>query len=333
MGSSRASTPAGRRRTARRTAAGKAPARRASAPKRSAAAKRPASAKRPARKTAPKARKAPPRPKPKAKRKPAAPRTLAARVTRILAIGLVLAAALAAGYMLWFRNSSFVAVEKVSITGMSGPERAAVEDALRRSAREMTTLNVDDAALDAAVAGFPTVVGVEADASFPHDLAITVEARPPALLVTAGKRSAPVAGDGTILTGVDTGAQELPSIALGEIPAQGALTGEGLEIARVMGAAPVALRQLVEEVSYGGTEGVEVVLEGGIPVYFGPGDHAAEKWQAAAAILADPEIDTLTYVDVRVPDRPSLGGAAPAVSATTTDAIVPESEATTAVTP
>jgi cell division protein FtsQ len=327
MGSSRASTPAGRRRAARRTSAT------AKASTRRAAPKRPAKKAAPKR-AAPKARRPPPKrkPSPKPRAKGTAGRA-AARAPKILAVVALLAGVLAAGYMLWFRNSSFVAVEKVSVAGMSGPERAAVEDALKRAAREMTTLNVDTAGLEAAVAAFPTVVGVEADASFPHDLAITVEDRPPALLVTAGKQSVPVAGDGTVLTGVDVGDAELPEVELGEIPARGALTGEGLEIARVMGAAPVALRALVEEVSYGGTEGVEVVLRGGIPVYFGLGDHAAEKWTAAAAILADPEIETLTYVDVRVPDRPSLGGAAPAVSASTTEPIVPETDATTVVTP
>ena len=45
----------------------------------------------------------------------------------------------------------------------------------------------------------------------------------------------------------------------------------------------------------------------------------AAKWDAAAAILADPQIDTLTYVDVRVAERPSIGGAAPAVTESTTE--------------
>jgi cell division protein FtsQ len=318
MGSSRASTPAGRRRAARRTAAAKAPARRA-APKR------------PAKRTAPKARKpSKPRkapPKPKARRKPRSRRPAGGQSSRwpkVLGVGAVVVAVLAAGYMLWFRNSSFVAVEDVSISGMSGPEREPVEAALAEAAAEMTTLNLDEASLAASVAGFPTVIGVEADADFPHGLTVTVEDRPPVVLAAAGNQVVPVGGDGTLLAGVDAGDEKLPTIEVGELPAQGALTGEGLEIARVMGAAPKSLRDLVESVSYEGPEGVEVMLEGEIPVYFGPGDHAAEKWTAAAAVLASPEIDTLTYVDVRVPERPALGGAAPAVSDSTTEATVPE---------
>jgi cell division protein FtsQ len=329
MGSSRASTPAGRRRTSRRATAASGTARRAgnthSKPK-TTQPKRPAK-KAPAKRAAPKARK--PRPKPKSKARKAGPaKALLARAPKALAVlGLVLAV-LVAGYMLWFRNSSFVAVEQVSIAGMSGPENARVEAALTDASKEMTTLNVDQAALDAAVAGFPTVTGVSADASFPHELALRVDARPPVLLARAGGQVLPVAGDGTVLAGVDVGEGSLPSIEVGELPPTGALTGEGLEIARIMGGAPEPLMELIEGVAYEGTEGVSVTLRGDVPVYFGPGDSAREKWAAAAAILANPKIETLTYVDVRVPERPALGGAAPAVTDSTTEATVPETGTT-----
>ena len=51
-------------------------------------------------------------------------------------------------------------------------------------------------------------------------------------------------------------------------------------------------------------------MRGGIPIRFGTSELAARKWAAAAAVLADPKTETLTYVDVRVPERPALGGAA-----------------------
>ena len=59
-------------------------------------------------------------------------------------------------------------------------------------------------------------------------------------------------------------------------------------------------------------DGIQVTLEGGIPVNFGDSDAAEEKWAAVAAILANPQVKTLTHLDVRVPERPSIGGAAPA---------------------
>ena len=59
-------------------------------------------------------------------------------------------------------------------------------------------------------------------------------------------------------------------------------------------------------------DGIQVTLEGGIPVNFGDSDAAEEKWAAVSAILANPQVKTLTHLDVRVPERPSIGGAAPA---------------------
>jgi cell division septal protein FtsQ len=240
---------------------------------------------------------------------------------------------LAATYQLWFRNSGFVAVESLSITGVEGPEKRSVEAALTEAAGEMTTLNVDEDALMAAVARFPTVVEVRADADFPHDLALTVRERPPVLIASAGDRSLPVAGDGTVLAGVDVGDLKLPSIRVEELPPSGRLSGDPLEIALVAGAAPEPLLELVQDLSIGGTEGVQVELRGDVPVYFGTSDRADEKWAAAAAILADPKIDTLTYVDVRVAERPAVGGAAPAVTETTTDTSAPETAATEVVGP
>ena len=58
-------------------------------------------------------------------------------------------------------------------------------------------------------------------------------------------------------------------------------------------------------------DGIEVTLKGGIPVKFGDSDAAEEKWAAVSAILANPQVKTLTHLDVRVPERPSIGGAAP----------------------
>lgn len=323
MASSRATTPAGRRRAGRRAASASGPARRP--------AKRAATKQAPPKRTKPKARKPPAR-----ARKPSPPRRasgLKARAPRILIALFVVLGLLAGAYQFWFKNSSFVAVEELTISGIRGPEQQEVEAALTAAAEDMSTLDVDVGALEAAVARFPTVTGVEADADFPHDLALTVSERPPVLIATAGDQEAPVAGDGTVLQGVDLGDLKLPSVAVEELPAQGRLSGDALEIARVMGPAPPALLELVEEIAIGGEEGVEVTLRGGVPVWFGGADHAAAKWDATAAILADPEIDHLTYVDVRVPERPAVGGAAPAVSESTTAPSAPETVVSEALGP
>jgi hypothetical protein len=99
----------------------------------------------------------------------------------------------------------------------------------------------------------------------------------------------------------------LPTLPLAEVPKGGRLAGHPLEQALVLGAAPAALRPYVER-SYYGESGVDVLLTSGIELKFGDDSQASRKWHAAAAVLADPSITALDYVDLHAPDRPSWGG-------------------------
>jgi cell division septal protein FtsQ len=225
----------------------------------------------------------------------------------------LLAAALAGGYFGWLRDSGLVAVNDVSITGVGSSEREGIEAALTQATSGMTTLNVDEGELEEAVAGFPTVVGVSVDPQLLHGLAIEVTERAPAVIVESGSESVPAAGDGVLLRGLelsDDARVGLPGLAVEELPGSGRLAGEPLAQATVAGAAPKPLRPLIEELSFDGEQGVEVTMKGGIPIRFGDATGAAAKWAAAAAVLADPQLETLTYIDVRVPGRPAVGGAA-----------------------
>ena len=84
-----------------------------------------------------------------------------------------------------------------------------------------------------------------------------------------------------------------------------------LEQAQVLGAAPPALRPYVEG-SYYGESGVDVELTSGIELRFGDASQAARKWRAAAAVLADPSITALDYVDLHAPEpaRPTAAAKA-----------------------
>jgi hypothetical protein len=99
----------------------------------------------------------------------------------------------------------------------------------------------------------------------------------------------------------------LPRLSLSEVPKNGHLAGPVLEQARVLGAAPAALRPYIER-SYYGESGVDVDLTSGIELRFGDASQAALKWKAATAILADPSIPALDYVDLHAPGRPAYGG-------------------------
>jgi hypothetical protein len=99
----------------------------------------------------------------------------------------------------------------------------------------------------------------------------------------------------------------LPQLPLEEPPKSGRLRGPALEQAKVLGTVPDELRPYVKN-SYFGESGVDVELTTGIELRFGDASQAARKWQAAAAILADPSITALDYVDLHAPSRPSYAG-------------------------
>ncbi len=100
---------------------------------------------------------------------------------------------------------------------------------------------------------------------------------------------------------------ELPLLPLSEPPQGGRLAGPMLQQARILGAAPAALRPYLAS-SYYGESGVDVETSAGIELRFGDASQAAQKWKVAAAVLADPTITALDYVDLHDPARPAYGG-------------------------
>lgn len=99
----------------------------------------------------------------------------------------------------------------------------------------------------------------------------------------------------------------LPRLPLSGPPKGGRVRGPALEQVRVLAAVPNALRPYVES-SHLGESGVDVTLTTGIELRFGDAARAARKWGAAASVLADPQVTSLDYVDLRAPGRPALGG-------------------------
>lgn len=130
----------------------------------------------------------------------------------------------------------------------------------------------------------------------------------PAATIGTGSDAVAVSSDGQILVWLPLSEDEpLPSLPLSAPPQGGKLAGPLLRQARVLGAAPAALRPYLES-SYYGETGVDVRLRSGIELRFGDAAQAGAKWKAAAAVLADPSITTLDYVDLHVPGRPAVGG-------------------------
>lgn len=99
----------------------------------------------------------------------------------------------------------------------------------------------------------------------------------------------------------------LPRLPLDEVPKGGRLRGTALEQVRVLAAVPDALRPFLES-SYFGESGVDVNLTTGIELRFGDDSQVKRKWNAVAAILADPSVTALDYVNVVAPTRPVFEG-------------------------
>lgn len=126
--------------------------------------------------------------------------------------------------------------------------------------------------------------------------------------IGSGSDAIAVTADGTLLPWLTPPEDApLPALPLSEPPKSGRLAGPMLQQALVLGAAPAALRPYLER-SYYGESGVDVVLAAGVELRFGDASQAARKWRAAAAVLADPEISTLDYVDLHAPSRPAVYG-------------------------
>ena len=100
------------------------------------------------------------------------------------------------------------------------------------------------------------------------------------------------------------------------VRAHGGLKGQRLSDpvalagARVAGTAPPALRRRLDEVSTDGERGLVATMHDGPELVFGGASRLREKWIAAARVLADQDAQGATYVDLRVPGRPAVGGLA-----------------------
>lgn len=130
----------------------------------------------------------------------------------------------------------------------------------------------------------------------------------PVAAIGSGEGAVAVANDGTVLTWLSVSEDSnLPQLPLASTPKGRRVQGPVLEQVRVLAAAPPPLRPYLEG-SYYGESGVDVNLTSGVELRFGDSTQVARKWRAATAVLADPSVTTLDYVDLHAPARPSIGG-------------------------
>jgi cell division protein FtsQ len=211
---------------------------------------------------------------------------------------------LAGTYQFWLRDSSLVAVENVTVTGLTTRDAERVRASLVSAAHTMTTLHVQQNELEESIAAYPVVRALEVKPDFPHGLTIHVVEHQPAGLVNG----VPVAGDGTILRGLPVDGK-LPAIeARGDVQGNHLKDPAALHAARVAGGAPAPLRPRLERIDLRSGDGIVVEMRDGPEIIFGDATRIRAKWIAATRVLADPDAEGATYIDVRLPGRPAAGG-------------------------
>jgi cell division septal protein FtsQ len=183
----------------------------------------------------------------------------------------------------------------------------------------MTTLHTDEAALEQAVERFPVVRALEVEPDFPHGLNVHVVEYVPAALAESDSGRVRVAGDGTILRGVPVD-HRLPTVAVdGPLGGERLLDPVALGATAVAGGAPAVLRGRISDVEKRDGEGYVATLREGPELIFGGATRLRAKWAAAARVLADLEARGASYVDLRIPGRPAVGG----LAATTVAPVAP----------
>ncbi len=223
------------------------------------------------------------------------------------AIAFWLCVPLVLGALLLVRNSSVVAVENVKIVGLGGYYEKEARHALETEALTMSTLNVDEGMLQDSLAEFVDLAGIKTATDFPHGLTVYVSVRRPVAAARVGGRLVGVTAGGLVLESTRK-LSLLPRIDVrGPVKDNRMRGAEPLQLLTVLGAAPDVLLRRVKTIKYG-ARGVVVTLDKGTQLIFGSTALAGMKWRSAAAVLADPAAKGARYVDLRVADRPALGG-------------------------
>jgi cell division protein FtsQ len=216
----------------------------------------------------------------------------------------------------WGTHSSIFDARHIRVTGRAHLSRTEVLRAATIG-RSTNVLWASPAAIEAAVESNPWVASATVTRSLPSTIRIDLTERRPASTVVVGSTWFLVAGDGTILAP----ARHRPNLPV--LPATGAVTvgapSPALALpASVAGGMSRWLRSRVATVSPGADGSVQLGLDDGVRVLFGPATEIAAKSQAVVGILdwARQRHSTLSTIDVRSPDAPDavpLGEAPPGI--------------------
>ena len=236
----------------------------------------------------------------------------------IALIGLGALAALA--LLWWLANGPMLAVGDVTVRGYDRPDGDALVAAIDEAASGGTMVSPPVDEIRDAAAAFPWVASVSVQRDWPRGVAVEVTmARPAAVAAAAGGEPAVVAASGRVLGPVPEDAGlgwlRVPSPP----PAAGYALPEADRAALdFLAAAPPEAARRVRRLGMDATGALSGRIDGGPALRLGRPEHLAAKARALGLVLAQVPAEDLaaaTYIDLRVPQRPAIGGLAPLVSA------------------
>lgn len=253
---------------------------------------------------------------------------------------ILLVVALLVGAFFWVRQSSLVAVQRVTVTGVSGPDAVAIRQTLARTAERMTTMNMSVQRLRAAVARYPVVRSLRVSTHLPHSATITVFEQVPVGVLDGTVVSA----QGTLLRDVNPTSRTLPRITAAGGPTAPSAAGGGAAVtgtARadiyLLASAPYLIISRLATAGWKPGRGLTVAVRNGPVIYFGDDTRLVEKWRSVIRVLADPSSAGASYIDVTDPARPAAGTGAdtqstePSSSSSALTGTTPQSTTTTGV--
>jgi len=235
-----------------------------------------------------------------------------------LRLKLAVAAALATlglGGWLLLRDSSFFAVNDVTIVGLSADAAPTVAAQLEAAARSQTTTDFSVGALRAAVAPYTLIDALSARTRGSHGVTITVGERRTAVRLDVGGAIMPLDSSGAVITGLRR-SPRVATVSSAHLPVGGRSRDPFVLLAlRVLGAAPAPLRARVIAVTIPHGQ-LTLYMHRGPRRIFGDASLPHAKWDAAAAVLSDHWSLGASYVDVRIPSRPAAQVADPNTTVT-----------------
>jgi cell division protein FtsQ len=226
------------------------------------------------------------------------------RRRRIAIVVPAAAAALALGAW-WATHSSIFDAKHVSVSGASHLTRADVLEAAGVGPGT-NLLWADTSAIESAVESDPWVAEATVTRSLPSTIRIAVTERRPASTVVVGSTWFLVAADGTVLAPARH-RPDLPVLPTAQSLTVGSRPAALATAAEVAGGMSPWLRSRVVTVDPGEGGWVQLGLDDGVRVLFGPPTDVVAKAQALAGILqwAADRHRRLSTIDVRSPVSPA----------------------------